>query len=190
MTHSPNKNAWQAFRPYAPPVIYCLSVAAGLALLSLFAYLMGQQAQARADAFANDPSCRAAASSSVVAGACTTEQATAEALRLGAARGPTPGFVARRIDGSTVSVDLPHGDNDAILGLMPGGKVQIRMWQGRVAVVWIRGQAYATSANPLQESDAWQQGARMGALVLWVPLLIAAWVALRGWILSREPTYD
>ncbi|MFN8498948.1 MAG: hypothetical protein U0641_13950 [Anaerolineae bacterium] len=185
-----HRSAWQAFRPHAPPVIYCLCVTAWLLLLSLFAYGMGMQAERRGDVFDSDPSCAATANVAPASGACRTERAAVDNLRLGTARGPTPGFDARLGDGSTVRVDLPHGTNDALLRLAPGDILPVQVWQGTAVRVWIDGQGYATSDNPTQQAGAWLQGAQMGALVLWLPLLAGAWLALRGWILSREPTYE
>ncbi|MFN8470896.1 MAG: hypothetical protein U0822_01640 [Anaerolineae bacterium] len=190
MTLLHDKGAWQRFRPFAPPVIYSLSLAAGLLLLSLFAYGMGLAAQARGDAFADDPSCAATSNAQALLGVCRTEQGTVENPRLGMGRGPTPGFDVRLGDGSSVRVDLPHGNNDAIQSLAAHENVKVQIWQGLATLVWMRGRAYATSDNPLQQADAWLTGARLGAFALWLPLLAAGWLALRGWILSREPTYD
>ncbi len=190
MTAPSDKSAWQAFKPYAPPVIYCLSVAAGTALLALFAFIMGLPAQARADAFAQDAGCVPPVLSPSGASACQTRVAIVETARLATARGPAPSFVARWDDGSTMQVDLSYSQNEAVAGLQVGQPVQLQMWQGTPTAVWSRGRVYATSQNPLQDADAWQTGARWGSLALWLPLLAGAWLALRGWILSREPTDD
>ena len=133
---------------------------------------------------------RTTANVAPASGACRTERAAVDNLRLGTARGPTPGFDARLGDGSTVRVDLPHGTNDALLRLRPGDILPVQVWQGTAVRIWIDGQGYATSDNPTQQAGAWLQGAQMGALALWLPLLAGAWLALRGWILSREPTDD
>lgn len=171
------------FYPYGPRVVYTLVVALGVLLMSLFSFVQGRQAQARATEFLNTPDCGGPGQGQVAP--CVTETARIRETWYGIGRGRPPGLKLERADGALETLYFPVNDQAIIGAATAGAQVELQIWQGQITAVRFNGIESHPNSYPLAAAEGWQLGARAGAWLFPALLLIAAYLALRQWLLYR-----